>query len=130
MTACGLRVVDYIQRNAYLVYAEPVDLAKISSLPMLHWQGEYLYEYKLQPSIATVPTEKYVVQLFLDPPANESTIDLIRSLAGAEPDVWQVLHYVNVSAPLPLETLETVAKRPDVISVAPRGFYEWWDERR
>lgn len=126
----GVRVVTYIPNNTYLVYAEPSRLAATSTLPKLQWQGAYLDRYKLQPELSTVATDEYIVQLVSDPDANEATLDLVRSMALAEPMVRGVADYVNVVASLPPEALDAIAARPDVVSVAPRPPRRKFDERQ
>ncbi|WP_257455217.1 S8 family serine peptidase [Archangium lipolyticum] len=134
LKATGVRVVTYLPNNAYLVYGGPTAMGTlqrhITASPVIQWDGEYLDAYKLAPSIQTVVTPTYAIQLIKDEETNGATLELIRSLQSQEATIREALGYVNVVAWLDRKALDEVARRPDVVSIQPRPEPRKFDERQ
>ncbi|QRO02839.1 S8 family serine peptidase [Archangium violaceum] len=134
LKATGVRVVTYLPNNAYLVYGDPAAMGTLerhlTASPAIQWDGEYLDEYKLSPSIQTVVTPTYAIQLVKDEETNGATLELIRSLQSRESIIREALGYVNVVAWLDRKALDEVVRRPDVVSIQPRPRPRKFDERQ
>ncbi|WP_239014352.1 S8 family serine peptidase [Archangium violaceum] len=134
LEATGVQVVSYIPNNAYLVYG---DVAAMSSLqkhitaaPVIRWDGEYLDDYKLHPTVNTVTTAAYTIQLIEDDETNGETLELIRKFQTREPVIRKSLGYVNVVAYVDRKAVNEIVQRPDVLSIQPRIQPKKFDERQ
>ena len=134
LEATGVKVVTYIPNNAYLVYGDVASLTNlqrhVSATPAIQWNGDYLDDYKLNPSIQTVATDTYAIQLIKDDEANPDTLALIRGLQSKDGVIQEALGYVNVTAALTRQDLLQIAGRPDVLSIQPRLPVHKFDERQ
>ncbi|MFE8599136.1 S8 family serine peptidase [Archangium violaceum] len=134
LTAAGVRVVAYIPHNAYLVYGDAAALERlrmhVSSTPAIQWNGEYLNDYKLAPSLASARTDTYSLQLIQDDEANRETLELVRRHQKREAVIQEALGYVNVVVSLEHERLFELATRPDVVSIQPHFTPRKADERQ
>ncbi|MFY0522257.1 S8 family serine peptidase [Archangium gephyra] len=134
LEATGVKVVTYIPNNAYLVYGDPSAMTSLQkhtdSAPLIQWDGEYLDDYKLDPSVNTAITNAYTIQLIKDPGTNEATLSLIRGMQSHEAIVREALDYVNVVAFVDRKALDQIVQRPDVLSIHPRIQPRKFDERQ
>ncbi|MFL5356157.1 S8 family serine peptidase [Archangium sp.] len=134
LESTGVRVVTYIPNNAYLVYGDTTAMASlqahITATPAIRWDGEYLNDYKLDPTVQTAVTPTYAIQLIKDDETNGATLELIRSLQTREAIVNEALGYVNVVAAVDRQALYDIIQRPDVLSVQPRPEPRKFDERQ
>jgi hypothetical protein len=134
----GLRIVDYVPHNAYIVYGDDVAIERLQDLARssghVQWEGPFRDEYRLHPSLtagsrgqgdapgrAVEPeNELYAIQLVDDPPATSATMRVLDGLrVGPIQSRFAIRDHVNVIARLPAGALATLAARPDVISVQP-----------
>ena len=138
----GCRIVDYVPENAYLVYGGSAALKSVRARARhVRWEGAYLAGDKIHPRArpGAAPSRKaksgaddlFAVQLVLDEEANAETVALLTSLAK-EPLKRNdpVRHYRNIVVRLPPAEVETIAARPDVISIAPYALPKKLDERQ
>ncbi|WP_375772100.1 S8 family serine peptidase [Archangium gephyra] len=134
LAATGVKVVTYVPNNAYLVYGDGAALSSlqrhITASRTIQWDGEYLDDYKLDPSIQTIDTPTYAIQLIKDEEANGETLALIRGLQAREGVVQEALDYVNVVAWVDRAALNEIVQRPDVLSIQPRPLRKKFDERQ
>ena len=134
LEATGVRIVSYIPNNAYLVYGDAVALGGMRNLTAssraIQWDGAYLDDYKLDPSIYSQQTEAYSIQLVKDEAPNSETLSLVRGLQRREGVVQEALGYVNVVAYLDRDALFQLARRPDVVSIQARPEPKLLDERQ
>ncbi len=130
----GWQIVDYVPDNAYLVYGDSAARQAVrtcvASGGPLRWEGSYLARDKIHP-LARTAGDLVSVQLVLDEAANPETVAVLAFLAKEPLLQNQVFrHYRNLLVRLDAAALETVAARPDVISIAPGAFPEKMDERQ
>jgi|GEM_PF-496128 len=134
LEATGVQVVAYIPHNAYLVYGDGAALERlrmhVSGAPVIQWNGDYLDDYKLEPSVNEARTETYALQLIKDDEANRETLDLVHRLQKREGVTQEALGYVNVVAALERQRLFELATRPDVVSIQPHFTPRKLDERQ
>ncbi len=134
LEATGVKVVTYVPNNAYLVYGDGAALGglqrHITASKTIQWDGEYLDDYKLHPSIQTIDTPTYAIQLIKDDEANSATLALIRGLQSREGVVQEAMDYVNVVAWVDRQALNEIVQRPDVLSIQPRPQRKKFDERQ
>ena len=129
----GVRIVNYIPENTYLIYGDAAAIARMQSWagasPNVQWEGEYSRDLKVHPEARTANT--FSIQLVVDTNANPSTLTLIDQLktAPVQSD-YQIGHYRNVVAGLPSGQLDTIAAQPDVISIQPYVQPRKRDERQ
>ena len=141
LVADGYRIVDFIPDNAYLVYGDSSALKSArASATNGKWEGAYLASDKIHPrarpaaaaSRKTMSGEddRFAVQLVLDEAANAETVALLTSLAR-EPLKRdnEFRHYRNIVVRMDPAEVETIAARPDVISIAPYSMPKKLDER-
>ena len=129
----GVRVVTYIPHNAYLVYGDTKAMAQLqgwaTTAPNVQWDGEYADDYKIHPHARlvdkkgnprTIGTGVFAIQLVADAEANAATLQLIDQLK-LEPiqRQYEALGYYNVQVRLAPESLQQLARQPDVISIQP-----------
>lgn len=146
LEATGVEIVNAIPSNAYLVYGDPTTINRVASLATdghAQWHGPYATAVKLQPGVSldatqrakslaaragATFTDRYEVQLVRDPVTNSLT----ESLLAAKPAVarFEIRNYVNLVVDIAPELLDTIAKRPDVISIAPYIEPRKMDERQ
>lgn len=141
----GLRIVNYIPENAYLVYGDAPAVqsmqAKTVSKTNVRWEGAYRGIDKIHPLAAQSATTKstkerpdptlFSIQLVLDPSTNSETLALIDSLKLA-PVITQGPEdkFYNINVSLPPGSIGQIAERPDVISIQPYNTPEKTDERQ
>jgi MYXO-CTERM domain-containing protein len=134
LESTGVKVVTYVPNNAYLVYGDGAALGSlqrhITASKTIQWDGEYLDDYKLDPSIQTIDTATYAIQLIKDDEANAATLALIRGLQSREAIIQEALGYVNVVAWVERKALDQIVQRPDVLSIQPRPQPRKFDERQ
>ena len=143
MEATGVRIINYIPNNAYLVYGAGQNLAKLadwaSRTEYVQWDGEYKSEYKLDPltvaqlrGVNQSDEQLFAVQLVKDAENNPQTVNTINSLKTEEiRSQYEVLNFINIIVTLPaLSTQRQLAERPDVVSIARYVVPEKFDERQ
>ena len=132
----GVRVVTYIPNNAYIVYGDSASLGSLqqhlntTGADGIQWDGEYLTDFKLNPTIHTANAEAYEIQLVKDDAANRPTLDLINRLQSRNGKITEALGYVTVTAYMSLQDVQTIAAQPDVFSVIPHVPMKKMDERQ
>ena len=134
LEATGVRIVTYVPNNAYIVYGNSESLQRlqqhVTARPsVIQWDGEFLNDYKLAPSVNTVRADGYSIQLVKDD-ENRGTLELIQGLQTRKPFITEALGYVNVEAFVSREALNTIIQRPDVLSVHARVETKKFDERQ
>ncbi|WP_224363257.1 S8 family serine peptidase [Hyalangium versicolor] len=134
LEATGVKLITYIPNNAYIVHGDGPSLSRlqkhIPSARAIQWNGDYLNDYKLDPSIQTRQVPTYAIQLIQDEEANGPTLDLIRARQSRDGTIGKALGYVNVVAYLTVKDLYEIAARPDVLSIQPRSEPRKLDERQ
>jgi PKD repeat protein len=140
----GVKVIDYIPNNAYLLYAGTSALQQMQAWaarsPYVQWEGQYLDDYKIHSSARptnskaeprTLSTDMFAVQLVADDEANPATLKFIERLK-LEPirRRSKVLNYLNVIVRLPSAQLAQIAAQPEVISIQPYYPRVKMDERQ
>jgi hypothetical protein len=126
----GVRILDYIPNNSYLVYGDSTQLAAIQAnarlLPEIQWDGAFLSAYKIHPAVtakinaAATGENLCEIQLVVDALANPSTLGLIDRIKSAPIlNQYSFRKYVNVVADIPLDKVTQIADQPDVISIQP-----------
>ncbi|XXF74955.1 S8 family serine peptidase [Myxococcaceae bacterium GXIMD 01537] len=132
--ATGVKLVTYIPNNAYLVYGDAGAMRSlqrhVDSAEIVQWHGDYLNDFKLDPSIQRVEVKEYTIQLVQDDEANAATLALLGSLENGKSIVRKARGYVNIYAPLSREDAQKFALQPDVVSVQPRVIPQKFDERQ
>jgi uncharacterized protein (TIGR03382 family) len=130
----GVRIVTYIPNNAYIVYGDAASLSKLDShvrsSRVIQWNGDYLNDYKLDPSAYKSETPTFSIQLVKDAEANQATLALINKLQSRDGKIRESQGYVNIVAHLTRENLFAIAERPDVISIQPYFTPRKVDERQ
>jgi uncharacterized repeat protein (TIGR01451 family) len=140
----GVRIVDYIPNNAYLIYGDGAALQQMQSWgsrsPYVQWDGQYLDAYKIHPAARltnskgeprTLTNDMFAVQLVADDEANPATLQLIERLKlGPIRRSTKVLKYLNVIVRLPAAQLAQIAAQPEVISIQPYYPRVKMDERQ
>jgi hypothetical protein len=111
----GLRIVNYIPYNAYLVYGDAQAIAQAQALSILQWDGPCLPAYKTNSTIHPGTADLFAIQLARDDDANSATLKMLDSPLRQ----GRVLQYLNVIAPLRAADIDALANRPDVISIQP-----------
>ncbi len=134
LEATGVKLITYIPNNAYVVYG---DISALQSLQKqltdsrsIQWAGDYLNDYKLDPSALKAETPTYAIQLVKDEEANSTTLDLVRAKQYRAGTIREAQGYVNVVAYLTVKDLYEIAARPDVLSIQPRSLPRKYDERQ
>ena len=127
----GVQILSYIPDNAYLVYGDPVALARAQKLPGVQWHGAFQREHKVHPQARQQRTGEFAIQLVADAAANPVTLALLDQLQLA-PLHWQsaLAPYVNLIVRLRPEDLDTLANQPDVVSIHPFVTPRLLDERQ
>ena len=155
LTSTGVRIVTYIPHNTYLVYGSMGSIQRVQALAqnsnIVQWDGEYKDHYRIDPRIKIInkdaisqerPVEKnktaedetdlFAVQLIKDQEENTNTLQLIdRVKLKPITNRWEVLNYVDLVVSIPRRALyDQLAKRPDVVSIAPYVLPQKADERQ
>jgi len=140
----GVRIVNYLPHNAYLVYGDAPGLARLQAWGAagtpVQWEGPYLDDFKIHPQARSVDgkgtlraagTGTFAIQLVADDAANAATLAKINQLKlGPVRNDFRILNYHNVIVPLPAERLQDIAAQPDVISIQPYFEPRRRDERQ
>lgn len=145
LEAQGVKVINYIPENAYLVSGTAKALVALqtwaTTVDFVQWEGEYAPDFKLHPEarpresfgLATPADDSgiFAIQIVEDADATPATLALIESLkleAVQRDD--RVLQYRNVIVRLPVERLAEISARPDVLSIQPYDAPDKRDERQ
>jgi hypothetical protein len=144
LEATGAQVVQYIPSFAYLVYGDESALSRVQQMAQssaaVRWDGPYLDRYKVQSGAQPdtraklgLPADQdtFAIQLVADPEANAETLKLVDGLAPrAVRQRWDILQYRNLVVTLPVDAVDTVAARPDVVSIDRHVTPQLFDERQ
>jgi len=145
LEATGVEIINYIPNNAYLVFGQEQQLARLSDwaarTEYVQWDGEYKSEYKIDPATASQlrdlqslqgVNQLFAVQLANDGNGNQLTLSAINSLKTEQiRSQYSVLKFVNIIVQLPVLSVDRqLATRPDVISIAKYVVPEKYDERQ
>jgi subtilisin-like proprotein convertase family protein len=155
----GVEIVTYIPNNAYLVYGDRASLRRVKNAArpngLLQWEAPYGEALKIDPAVGVYlekgkasqdgvttqeskqakgepqETNLFAIQLYQDPVNNKATRDLIDQLK-TEPirSEFDILKYHNIIVAVPKDSIEAIAKRPDVISIQPYILPKKRDERQ
>ena len=138
----GFQIVDYVPENAYLVYGGSAAARSLQARAKhVKWSGAYLASDKIHPRAKPEAAAErralvgeddlFAVQLVLDEAANAETVALLQGLAKEPLKRNQAFrHYRNLVVRMDPAEVETVAARPDVISIAPYVLPKKFDERQ
>ena len=142
LTQAGYQIVDYIPDNAYLVYGGAAALKSVRARAQhLRWEGAYLAGDKINSRAKAARgkaqrapadgNDLFAVQLVRDDVANADTVALLTALAKEPLKRNRAFrHYRNLVVRLDPAEVETIAARPDVISIAPYATPHKLDERQ
>ncbi len=152
LEASGAQIVNYIPNNAYLIYGNAVQLSAVQSWAAkseyVQWDGVYQDDYKLQPGAVLkaelttengvavskpIPPRTFAIQLVKSPEENAATLQVIDLMKLAPiRQQFEILNYMNVVVQLDQISLQAIAARPEVVSIAyypePRKFDERQDQ--
>ncbi len=128
----GVKVINYIPENAYLVSGDAKVLAALQSwatnVDFVQWEGEYTPEFKIHPdarerepfglTVQTSGSDVFAIQLVEDAEATPATLALIEGLKlEAVQRDFRVLQYRNLIVRLSADRLAEISARPDVLSI-------------
>jgi hypothetical protein len=144
LEATGVEVVQFVPSFAYLVYGDAAAIGRVQALAQssssVRWDGAYLARHKVQPAAQAAARAKlglaatedsFAIQLVADPEANAETLKLVGALArGSVRQDWGILKYRNVVVTLPVDAVDAIAARPDVVSIDRHVRPELFDERQ
>ena len=128
----GIRPVQYIESNAYLVFADAAGRKALDQLAtkgaVVQYSGPYHPYYKLGPTLrepiakASGPDRLVPVTIqILDHDGSSATEKRIESVAVSIDSTWErVLTYRNVKATLPLSRVAEIAGLSDVTWIGER----------
>lgn len=140
----GLRIVDYIPENTYLVYGDPSAAralwSNFSTRPQVRWLGVMQGADKIHPDAhptsgrstsAVSGSRLFAIQLVFDPTSNASSLSSIKAVAsGSVIRQGRSADYYNIIVPLPTAAVTGLSQLPDVISIQPYEIPEMLDERQ
>jgi uncharacterized repeat protein (TIGR01451 family) len=143
LTNAGAEIVAYIPQNTYLIYGDAPSISRIQQLasvePHVQWESDYLDDYKIHPgarpgnnpNAAAGASSFYAIQLVEDAAANDATLQVLEKLQ-LEPlkRKHALLHYVNLIARMTPQSVDVLAKQPDVVSIQPYAVPQKFDERQ
>ncbi len=140
----GVKVVDYIPNNSYLVYGDAASLARLqtwaTSSASVQWEAPYQPAHRIHPNARKtdakgrphdIGTDYFTIQLEEDADTNPATlavIDRLKLEPNSQPS--HILHFVNVTAKLDPASLDTIAAQPDVVSIQPHFDSQLFCERQ
>jgi hypothetical protein len=137
----GLRIVQYIPANAYVVWGDGTAVASLAALEgggrPVRWSGPYHPAYRLEGSLqraaatraADVPVP-IAVQVYNHPGA-EATIARLEALSATMlMTPTRAANLVTLALELPAGQLEAVAGWADVVNVEPWSAPQLLDERQ
>ncbi len=121
----GVKFVNYIPNNAYLISGTKEQFNKLSTFNFdyIHWLGEYSNNMRMQPGVIEKAVlggvAKYSIQLFADDDLNAETLDMIQLFSenNFSKERMDKLGFINCSALLSGEQVQTLSKQRDVISI-------------
>lgn len=127
----GVRILDYVPENAYLVAGDAAALARAQSLPAVQWHGAYRAEHKVHPQARQPRADEFVIQLVDDAAVNPATLALLDQLKlGPVRRQSKRASYINIVVRLWPADLDRLASQPDVISIHPAAAPHKLDERQ
>ncbi|NTU79557.1 MAG: S8 family serine peptidase, partial [Chloroflexales bacterium] len=125
-----LAVVAYMPNNAYVVWGQPANIAKLQSAvaagPPYQWSGAYAPAMRLAPSLharAGSPTPGAMVDVTVQVYTTKGTPQTLAEIqalgGGLLSSANPVLNLTNLSLQVPEQQLWALAARPDVFNVEP-----------
>lgn len=128
LKAMGIEIVAYIPYNAYVIYLDGGQLAKLESAtqsdPTIQFTGAYHPEYRLAPPLKNSktlksPTVPVTVQFYKTANTTAALAKLRALGSTVHRAPAQVLAFVNISLDVPVASLAQIAAEPDVFNVEP-----------
>lgn len=134
----GVQIVDYVADHGYLVYGDAAALGRVRELAQndfVLWDGPFTGAMKISAQVGELESRGvaphfYSVQLVADAATNADTLALLKQLGWSPYRAQSFRHYVNVEVEMPYGALQTLAARPDVLSIQPGFAPELLDERQ
>ena len=131
LAGTGVQVVTYIPSNAYLVYGDADQIARVQALAgamrEIQWNGAYEARHRIDPAAAALARdpqragakdELFSIQLVRDPEMNKRTLGLVDIFrAGEVVSEYEILNYHNIIAPIPPSQLAMIGGQGDVVSI-------------
>ncbi len=111
----GVKVVNYVPNNAYLVFLDAAAEKKVRALRdpagLCQWVGAYHPWYKLTPALQNADLTLDVRVAVVDAPEAEAALEVIRSFARqTEPSANRVLNQRVISARIDATALSEIAR--------------------
>jgi hypothetical protein len=135
LKATGAKIVSYIPNNAYLVWATPTQLARISQLrrqsDIVQWDGPFHPAYKLHPGILLDSTEQIPVSIQLvDSAEADQAAQQIKAIARSVlmPE-FRAAGALHLKVLIESFKLAEVARIPSVMLIEPWVEIRLMDER-
>jgi hypothetical protein len=150
--ASGVKIIDYIPSNAFLVYGTPSSLSFMrSSVTAADWDGPFLDSFKIDPSVRQFqkgspapsvvrlngPTSKdteegrlFGVQLVTDVVTNSIALNAISRSGAQVINAKEDRGYTNLVVDGTASMIDAIASSPDVISIQPYRTPKKLDERQ
>ncbi len=140
----GVKIVNYIPNNAYLVWGNGASLNAMRKMAgaggPIQFEAPYVDYLKFHPDALPYNAkgiakeqvgDGYEIQLFADKTTNAETLALLDAIkSGDLPGGFEYGQYVNLNVKLTPENAARLAGRPDVISIHPYREVRKMDERQ
>jgi serine protease AprX len=85
LASLSVTLLEYVPENTYICHYVPSDLADIRSLPFVVWANIYLQEFKVPPSLQSIPSSSNEVNILDHSVAT-------RSMSQATKEIEIILH--------------------------------------
>lgn len=121
--SAGARIISYIPRNAYLVWAEPGSIEKLRGSDFIKWDGALSPNYKLDPSIKLIRSNRLAVSVRFT--GDRSALLRIEGLS----DRVLMRESDSLKVVIDRSRLMELAEIPEVIFIAPWSEMRLLDER-
>lgn len=130
----GLRIVSYLPRNSYLVYADKTARSQLKKAAAagsyIDWEGPFHPKYKIHPALANLSRQEaaVTVQLLADTKGDLAAIKRKTKKVLVPP--YKVLEYRLIKALVNTDDLISIARLPGVVNIEPISRPKLADERQ
>lgn len=114
----GVKLIQYIPFNAFIVRMEENQKSGIEALPFVNWVGTYEPAYKISPLFSEGGRKTIYVQLFNDEDINSVATDL-KKMGGSILEISVTEYNKIVLADIDLANLSKIAQLPQVMYIEP-----------
>jgi len=122
---CGVKIIQYIPYNTFIVRMSPVQRTAVSQLPFVTWIGNYEPAFKISPLFEQITDEKRMLVILFYGENIETMAETIKNLGVEILEVSTTEYYKIIKIKTAHDKLAELARLPQVMYIEPWLEPQW-----